>query len=152
MNESRDEPDPKACAKHNPQGQVPSKTHKGHQEKQNARQNPPKRPLTVFGHQVEIRRVIHIQPNKKNGPRQRHYRDKPGQRRQLVFIHYPGTQGQNTQAEQYLDHESHTERSLVIGAHTAKTGTRNSIFKAAQPPKARLLFNEPDTQPPPQHK
>jgi len=126
MNKRRDKPDCKTCTKHQQEGQVPAKTHKGHKEKQCGRHNTQQGPFAVTGHKVEIAGMVQIQPDKKNKTGQRHDNNKPRQRRQFVPFHYPGAEDKNAHTNQYLYYKSYLDCPHVTASESPKNSPRTA--------------------------
>ena len=106
MDKSGDKPDRKTCAKDNPQGQLPVKANKSCEEKQDTRHNAPQGCFGVIGHQVEIFRIVRVQPEQYDKTCQRHNGNQARQCWQLTA--YLRAENDNTYTNQQLDKESHT--------------------------------------------
>jgi len=103
MNRCCNQPNRKACAKHNPEGKLTAKACKGNEEKQNARQNAPQSTLGVIGHQIEIAGIIQIQPDEHDKAGQGHHSNQTCQCWQLLLLDYPATQRYYTKTDYNLD-------------------------------------------------
>jgi hypothetical protein len=114
MNKCSSKPDCKAGTKHNPQVKVLTKANKSRNEKQNTWQNSPQSSFNVIGHEVEITRIVHVQPDEYDEAGQWHYRNQSGQFRQ--FAAYLRAKNDNAQTNRQPNKKSDMQHLLVQSA------------------------------------